>query len=47
MPAITLSMPTRYLHTVNEMVSKDDIASTITLLTAYLESAHLGDYRLD
>ncbi|TVR71405.1 MAG: M42 family peptidase [Sphaerobacteraceae bacterium] len=47
MPVITLSMPTRYLHTVNEMVSKDDIAAAITLLTAYLETAHTGDYRLD
>lgn len=46
-PAITISMPTRYLHTVNEMVSIDDIQSAISLLTAYLESAHSGDYRLD
>jgi putative aminopeptidase FrvX len=46
-PAITISMPTRYLHTVNEMVSIDDIKSTISLLTAYLETAHTGDYRFD
>lgn len=47
MPVITISMPTRYLHTVNEMVSIADIKSAISLLTAYLESAHTGDYRLD
>jgi putative aminopeptidase FrvX len=44
-PVITISMPTRYLHTVNEMVSIDDITSGIRLLTRYLESAHAGDYR--
>jgi tetrahedral aminopeptidase len=43
-PAITISMPTRYLHTVNEMVNIDDIQSGISLLTRYLESAHEGDY---
>jgi tetrahedral aminopeptidase len=47
MPVITISMPTRYLHTVNEMVSIADIKSAISLLTAYLESAHSGDYRLE
>jgi tetrahedral aminopeptidase len=46
-PVITISMPTRYLHTVNEMVSIDDLKSAIALLTAYLESAHDGDYRFD
>ncbi len=47
MPVITISMPTRYLHTVNEMVSIADIHSAISLLGAYLETAHSGDYRLD
>jgi tetrahedral aminopeptidase len=47
MPVITLSMPTRYLHTVNEMVSIADINSTITLLKTYLEQAHAGDYQFD
>ena len=45
-PAITLSTPTRYLHTVNEMASVEDIAGTIQLLARYLEVAHAGDYRL-
>jgi tetrahedral aminopeptidase len=47
MPVITISMPTRYLHTVNEMVSIEDINSAVALLTAYLADAHTGDYRLD
>jgi putative aminopeptidase FrvX len=44
-PVITISMPTRYLHTVNEMVSIDDINAGIQLLVRYLETAHDGDYR--
>lgn len=46
MPAITLSLPTRYVHTVNETASVDDILAEITLLARYLEDAHNGDYRL-
>lgn len=34
--AITLSVPTRYVHSVNEMCSVDDIASGIDLLAAWL-----------
>jgi tetrahedral aminopeptidase len=45
-PVITISMPTRYLHTVNEMVSLDDMTAAVQLLTAYLAEAHSGDYRL-
>ena len=45
-PVITVSLPTRYLHTVNEMANIDDIQSEITLLARYLEEAHTGDYRL-
>ncbi len=45
-PVITISLPTRYLHTVNEMANVDDIQSEITLLARYLEEAHTGDYRL-
>jgi tetrahedral aminopeptidase len=37
--AITLSIPTRYVHSVIETVHKDDIESTIRLLTAFLEQA--------
>jgi endoglucanase len=44
--AITLSIPTRYIHTVNEMVNLADLDATITLLARFLEDAHRGDYRL-
>jgi endoglucanase len=42
----TLSIPTRYCHSVVEMVHRKDIESTIRLLVAYLQAAHEGDYRL-
>lgn len=45
-PVITLSLPTRYIHTVNEMASVADIQATINLLAAYLRHAHEGDYQL-
>lgn len=45
-PAITLSVPTRYVHTVNETVSADDLQATIDLLAHYLAEAHTGDYAL-
>lgn len=34
--SITLSIPTRYIHTVNETQAKADLQSTIDLLAAYL-----------
>jgi tetrahedral aminopeptidase len=43
-PSFTLSVPTRYVHTVNEMAHQDDIAAAIDLLAAYLEDAHSRDY---
>jgi putative aminopeptidase FrvX len=45
-PAITLSVPCRYVHTPNEMVSEEDVQATIDLLARYLEEAHTGDYAL-
>lgn len=45
-PVITLSTPTRYVHTVNETANVDDILAVIQLLARYLEEAHSGDYRL-
>ncbi len=44
-PAITLSIPTRYVHTVNEMCSRSDIQAAIDLLAEYLRHAHEGAYR--
>jgi len=43
-PSITLSIPTRYPHSVNEMANMADIQATIDLLVAYLEVAHTGKY---
>ncbi|HEY7909414.1 MAG TPA: M20/M25/M40 family metallo-hydrolase, partial [Thermomicrobiales bacterium] len=37
MPAITLSIPCRYAHSVNEMASATDIQACIDLLARYLE----------
>ena len=45
-PAFTLSIPTRYVHTVNEMVSVADLQACIDLLARFLEEAHTGDYSL-
>lgn len=36
-PTMTLSCPTRYIHTVTEMVHWDDLKACRDLLTAYLE----------
>jgi putative aminopeptidase FrvX len=46
-PVITLSVPARYVHTVNEMVSESDLEAAITLLARYLEEAHTYDYSHD
>ena len=43
-PSFTLSTPTRYVHTVNEMAHLDDIQASIDLLAAFLESAGTRDY---
>ncbi|HET7036886.1 MAG TPA: M42 family metallopeptidase [Thermomicrobiaceae bacterium] len=45
-PSITISTPTRYVHTVNEMAHVDDIQAVISLVARYLEEAQNGDYRL-
>jgi putative aminopeptidase FrvX len=43
-PAITLSIPARYVHTVNEMVAESDVEACANLLARYLEVAHTYDY---
>ncbi|HET7094210.1 MAG TPA: M20/M25/M40 family metallo-hydrolase, partial [Thermomicrobiales bacterium] len=43
--AVTLSIPTRYVHTVNEMAARTDIAGAIALLARFLETA--GSRRYD
>lgn len=45
-PSITLSVPTRYIHTVNEMINTADVDAAITLLARFLERAHTGNYQL-
>lgn len=45
-PVITLSFPTRYIHTVNEMCAVSDIQAAINLLATFMEHAHEGDYSL-
>lgn len=41
---ITLSIPTRYIHTVNEMVYRKDVEAAVSLLATYLGEAQNGDY---
>jgi tetrahedral aminopeptidase len=43
-PSFTLSVPTRYVHTVNEMANKSDIEAAVTLLAKFLEDAHTRTY---
>jgi putative aminopeptidase FrvX len=43
-PSFTLSVPARYVHTVNESVHAGDVAASIDLLVRYIEDAHTGDY---
>jgi len=43
-PAFTLSIPTRYVHTVNETVHANDVDACVSLLAKYIEDAHNGKY---
>ena len=45
--AVTLSIPTRYVHTVNEMADRGDITATIALLARFLEDAGSRSYGYD
>jgi endoglucanase len=42
--AITLSVPTRYVHTVNEMANVGDIEAAIHLLARFIEDAGSREY---
>ncbi|HYZ46968.1 MAG TPA: M42 family metallopeptidase [Actinomycetota bacterium] len=42
-PVITISTPTRYVHTANEMALVEDIEANIDLLARFVESAHEMD----
>lgn len=39
-PVVTLSVPTRYVHSPNEMLHKDDVEATIQLLVKFIEEAN-------
>lgn len=39
-PVITVSMPIRYVHTVNEMTLAADVDASVALVARFLESAH-------
>lgn len=39
-PVITISMPTRYVHTANEMASIKEVDESVRLMALFLETAH-------
>jgi endoglucanase len=41
MPVVTLSVPTRYVHTSVELAARTDIEAAVALLTAFLEEGDL------
>jgi putative aminopeptidase FrvX len=43
---VTISIPTRYVHTVVETAHKEDIEAAINLLVAFLETCHKADLQL-
>ena len=43
-PAFTLSVPCRYVHTVNETIHPSDLDACTNILARYIEDAHNGDY---
>ncbi|MCS6861414.1 MAG: M20/M25/M40 family metallo-hydrolase, partial [Abditibacteriales bacterium] len=46
-PVITLSTPTRYVHTSMEMVHKEDVQASVNLMTAFIEECDKVDLRLE
>jgi endoglucanase len=45
-PTVTLSVPCRYVHTPNEMVSEADVEAAVTLLARFLEEDLEAGYTL-
>ncbi len=45
-PVITLSLPTRYVHSNVETANKNDLKDTVKLLSKFLENAHKGNFSL-
>ena len=43
-PSFTLSIPTRYVHTVNETVHPSDVQACVDLLARYIEDCAEGNY---
>jgi len=43
-PVCTVSIPTRYVHSVVEMCHKEDIENSIKLICKFLENAHQGEF---
>ncbi len=43
-PAFTQSIPTRYVHTVNETVHEDDVDACVDLLARYIEDSANGEH---
>lgn len=46
-PSFTLSIPTRYVHTVNETVHKDDVQASIDILARYFEEVGEASYAFE
>jgi endoglucanase len=46
-PVITLSTPTRYVHTSMEMVHKEDVQASVHLMTAFVEECDKADLTLE
>ncbi len=45
-PVVTISIPTRYIHTSVELVDKRDVQGAVRLLTAFIEGGHRADLAL-
>ncbi|MGI6362621.1 MAG: M42 family metallopeptidase [Bacillota bacterium] len=45
-PVVTLSVPTRYVHSNVETINKEDLKNAALLLAKFLENVHKGDFTL-